>query len=192
MNQREQQRVNREKQIRECCLDLFISHGYAAAGIRDIAKKLNIATGVFFNYFESKEKVYFELIKEGADSQKFIKQMLSVNENPIQTLRDVADKVLCVFGENGRSLKLFVLMMQAYWSNATPEVIKSLLKDYDLITPTVSLISAGQETGQIREGEPKALSAAFWSALQGLALNKSISPDLPFPKSDWIVAILKP
>jgi AcrR family transcriptional regulator len=65
LNKREQQRMERRQQILECSLDMIIGRGYEAMKIRDIARKLNISTGLFFNYFESKEKVYEELIKLG-------------------------------------------------------------------------------------------------------------------------------
>ncbi|WP_411677468.1 TetR/AcrR family transcriptional regulator [Caproicibacter sp.] len=192
MRLREQQRISREKQIRDCSLDLFISQGYVSTGIRDIAQKLQIATGVFFNYYESKEKIYFELIKEAVEGQKYIEQMLLQTENPIDTLQKVTETALSVFEKNDRSLKLFVLIMQAFWSAATPDSVKELLNNYDLITPTATLISIGQKVGQTRQGDPLALSNAYWSAIQGIALNKSLLQELPFPKSDWIVAILKP
>lgn len=191
MKLREQQRVARQKQIRDCCLDFFISQGYSSTGIRDIANHLHIATGVFFNYYESKEKIYCDLIGEAMEGQQYLKQILLQMENPLETLQKVTETALNVFKTNDRSLRLFVLIMQAFWSTATPDSVKELLQHYDLITPTAALITAGQKVGQIRLGDPMALSNAYWSAIQGLALNRSLSPELPFPESEWITAILK-
>ena len=57
-NKREQQRDDRRIEILNCSLNMLVSRGFAAMRIRDIADQLGISIGLFFNYFESKEKVY--------------------------------------------------------------------------------------------------------------------------------------
>jgi len=48
-------------------LDLFVHKGYAATKVADITGEAKISTGLFFPYFESKEKIYEELIRMGLE-----------------------------------------------------------------------------------------------------------------------------
>ena len=82
------------------------------------------------------------------EGQHYLEQILLQTGNPIETLQKFTETALSVFRTNDRSLKLFVLIMQAFWSTATPDSVKELLQHYDLITPTAALISAGQKAGR--------------------------------------------
>ena len=49
----------------------------------------------------------------------------------------------------------------------------------------------GQQQGSIREGDPMALSVAFWTAIQGVAMATALQPGVPVPQADWIVDIIR-
>ncbi|MDI3527607.1 MAG: hypothetical protein PWR03_1790 [Tenuifilum sp.] len=58
-------RKQRIAQIMEAALDVFAHKGYHTATIADIAKKANIAKGLIYNYFESKEDLLYKLVMHG-------------------------------------------------------------------------------------------------------------------------------
>ena len=70
---------------------MIISRGYDAMKIRDIADKLNISTGLFFNYFESKEKANEELVKIGLSGPENVLKLIS-NLNVIDPVLPVIIK----------------------------------------------------------------------------------------------------
>ena len=65
MESRKEQKEKRRAQILNAALELFISKGYSSTKISDIAQHVGVSTGLMFHYFESKEKLYEELIKMG-------------------------------------------------------------------------------------------------------------------------------
>ena len=43
----------------------------------------------------------------------------------------------------------------------------------------------------MRDGDPVALSIAFWAAIQGIAEELAVYPDMPCPEPEWIVDIVR-
>lgn len=84
---REKQRVERRQQILECGLDMIVSRGFEATKIRDIADKLQISVGLFFNYFESKETLYEELVKIGLSGPASVLELNTDEIEPIALLK---------------------------------------------------------------------------------------------------------
>jgi AcrR family transcriptional regulator len=93
-NKREKQRFERREQILHCSLDMIISRGFEAMKIRDIAQRLNISTGLFFNYFESKEQVYEELVRIGLSGPAGVLELNVNNIAPIDLFEKMAEYIL--------------------------------------------------------------------------------------------------
>ncbi len=191
MNKREQQRSERREQILNCSLDLFISRGYEATKIRDIAEQLGISTGLFFNYFESKEKVYEELIQIGLSGPA---QALELNRSelpPLAIFEQMTAYIFEALKNYSLTARMFLLMSQAIKSKTNPESVTTLLTQFDVTTPLLPVITRGQQLGQIKNGEPVALLMAYWGAVQGIAESYAFHPELPLPEASWVVDILK-
>lgn len=191
MKKREQQRQDRKNQILMCSLDMLISRGYEAMKIRDIANELGISTGLFFNYFESKEKIYEELISYGLKGPENILAIISDETSPTAILEKMSAAIFNALKSDSMTAKMFVLMSQSMKTEAIPERIKEMLKDFDSITPVIPLIQRGQELGEIKAGDPAALAVAYWGAVQGIAEIHAMQPELPLPESNWVVDILR-
>jgi hypothetical protein len=86
---------------------------------------------------------------------------------------------------------MFVLMAQAQCNEVAPESVKKLLVENDSLNLSVKKIKQGQRNGTIRKGNPAALALTFWGALQGIAEQMAINPDLPIPDNEWIVDIIR-
>jgi AcrR family transcriptional regulator len=183
--------MERRQQILECSLDMIISRGYEAMKIRDIAKKLNISTGLFFNYFESKEKVYEELIKLGISGPENVLKMNIDGIDPIELFEKMTSAIFEYLKADPFTGKMFLLMAQTIRLESAPESVKNLVAHMDSVTPILPVIVKGQQMGEIKQGDPVALAIAYWGAVQGVAETFALCPDMPLPESDWIVDILR-
>lgn len=189
LNKRQEQKEQRRKKILSVSLDLFIHNGYNATKILDIAKKADMSMGLFFHYFESKEKVYEELVQIGlAGTQGFMK---FDEESPLLFFETVTTNIFSMLKEQPDLAKIFVFMAQAQHNELAPEAVKEMLLKVNNIKLSISLIEAGQRKGLIRKGNPKALSTAFWCSIQGIAEELALHPSTPAPEANWIVAILR-
>jgi len=190
MTKRDEQREQRRREILMFSLDVFIKRGFSATKIRDIAKELNVSVGLFFHYYESKEKIYEELVKIALDGTKAVMEVPE-KSSPIEVFEEIAKLVFKELKSDPMSAKLFLLMKQTMNNEAIPQKIKDILFQVNSIQTSVPIILEGQKQGVIRKGNPVALSLAFWSSIQGIAETMVCNPELPYPEGEWVVDILR-
>lgn len=189
MGKREEQKVKRRMEILEAALRIFVKKGYAAAQIKDIAAEAGMSAGLMFHYFESKEKLYEELILYGLSKTQ--DAMSLETADPLEFFEECASQVLRAAREQPSVTLMFVFMAQAQRSEGIPEAAKKLAAGVNNINECVPLIEAGQKTGTIRQGDALALSNAFWCSLQGIMEQAAMHPELPLPEAEWLADILR-
>ena len=185
---RKEQGEKRREEILAVALDLFIRKGYAATRTLDISKAVGVSEGLLFHHFETKEKLYEELIRRGVKTPQSFFSLWAAD--PL-TFFEQAAVFLDVIKNQPITAKMFVLMYQASYSEAPSPVVKELLKQMDHIPQSIPFIKAGQKNKTIRDGDPQALSIAFWSAVNGIAANMALMPDAPCPEPEWVMDILR-
>ncbi|KLU60160.1 putative HTH-type transcriptional regulator YfiR [Peptococcaceae bacterium CEB3] len=189
MGVREEQKEKRREEILTAGLNLFIRKGYAATKISDIAERVGMSVGLLFHYFESKEKLYEALIALGISGPMSV--IAPTDMEPLEFFERTAEQIFHYIQTDPFVAQMFVLMSQAFYNEAVPPSIKELLMGFDIYTPTTLLIQKGQADGTIREGDPYALAIAYWCAIQGIAEQLALNPDVPCPESDWIVDMIR-
>lgn len=189
MTTRSEQKEKRRQDILLAGLELFIHKGFSATKISDIAARVNMSVGLLFHYFKSKEHLYEELILLGMSGPKSIMQ--NDMSDPLSFFETTARQILGYASGDPLTAKMFVLMKQVQYNDAIPESVKSIIKSEDTIKQTSLLMELGQKNGTIREGNPIALSLAYWAAIQGICEELAINPESPCPESDWIVDIIR-
>lgn len=189
MTSRLEQKEKRRQDILIAALELFIHKGFAATKISDIAARVNMSVGLLFHYFKSKEHLYEELIMLGMSGPKTI--MLNDKSDPLAFFETTARQIFEYASNDALTAKMFVLMKQVQYSDAVPESVKLILENEDTMTQTSLIMEQGQKNGTIREGNPMALSLAYWAAVQGVCEELAINPAFPCPESDWIVDIIR-
>ena len=189
METRKEQKEKRRQDIICAALDLFVSKGYTATKIADIAKRVNMSTGLLFHYFESKEKLYEELVMMGLTGTAY---PLEHNYDcAIDYFTNFTAQLFEFMEQQPIVAKFFVLMADAQRSDATPLHIKDIAMQVNTIEAFVPIVERGQKEGTIREGNPIEISNAFWCSIQGIAEKYAVNQEIALPKADWIVAIIK-
>jgi AcrR family transcriptional regulator len=61
---RERTKAANRAAILAAALDVFAEQGYEAAGVRDIIRRTDLASGTFYNYFPDKEAIFRALVEE--------------------------------------------------------------------------------------------------------------------------------
>ena len=82
-------------------------------------------------------------------------------------------------------------MMQVCNQEPVTEKIGELVKKITNVEDSIPIIKKGQEVGEIKDGDPLALSVAFWGAIQGIAESYAMDPTLPLPESSWVVDMIR-
>ncbi len=188
MTRKEQKEIRRQE-ILEKSLDLFISRGYASTKISDIAEAVNMSQGLLFHYFESKEALFLELISIGINGTNYMMDLQGIDA--LVFFEKSVEYILNLPKMSMFYVKMFVLMWQTLKNETLPDEIKDKLKQTQTFESCVPLIEQGQANKTIKEGNPLALSLAFWSAIQGTIETLAYWPEYPIPEADWFIDILR-
>ncbi|MBD8916999.1 MAG: TetR/AcrR family transcriptional regulator [Lachnospiraceae bacterium] len=189
METRKEQKERRRQEIIHAALELFVGRGYAATKITDIAKRANMSTGLMFHYFDSKEKLYEELIRMGLEGTAYPGEQKC--EHAIDFFVNCTEALFAYMKEQPVVAKFFVLMAEAQRSEATPEHIQEIAMKVNVIEQFVPIIEWGQKEGTIKEGSPLVISNAFWCSIQGIAERFATNQDIELPEAEWIVDIVR-
>lgn len=189
MPTREEQKEQRRMEIIIAALHLFETRGYAATKVSDIAERVEMSVGLLFHYFESKEKLYEEIIKIGLQGTK--QSMQYEAKDPLEFFEDALNQILKAIKENQMVAAMFVVMADATRNSATPEHIREIAMQVNNIDRSVEIIERGQSMGVIRPGNPYALSNLFWCTIQGVAEQAANRPEIPLPEVEWILDIIR-
>lgn len=190
MQTRKEKKEQRYHDILNVALDLFIRKGYSATKIKDIADDVDMSVGLLFHYFESKERLYIELIKLGVAGPK---QVLSGIDdiNPLDFFETCAEQTLSYARSSMFTAKMFILMSNAFYNEGIPEEAKAIASSINFYKETMPVITKGQQNGTIRKGDPLSLATAFWTALQGVIQVYALNRDIELPQAEWIVDIIR-
>ena len=185
---RKEQKEERRQQILFKALELFVTKGYQETKISDIAGELGISVGLLFHYYESKEALHYELVKMGVEGTKYPNG--TGFEKAIDYFAGFLKVLLETVKTNPWVSQIFILTSQAR-RPGMPEEARKLAMTIDQIGFSAKVVEKGQKDGSIREGEPVALSAAFWCSVQGIVEQHAYDGTLPLPEADWVTDILR-
>lgn len=189
METRKEQKERRRQEIIYAALELFVSRGYASTKITDIAKRVNMSTGLLFHYFESKEKLYEELVQIGLEGTSYPKEQNC--DHAIDFFAQFTEQLFMYMRQQPVVAKFFVLMAEAQRNEGTPFQIREMAMSVETIEQFVSIVEWGQKEGTIRDGNPRVISNAFWCSIQGIAERYAVNQEIELPEADWVVDIVR-
>lgn len=180
---------DRETQILRAALHLFLDKGFHGTSTREICRRVGISSGLFFHYFPTKEAVYEHLV--GIAAQRMVLDLDAAASDPLGYLTALLERFVGLLATDRRNAALFVFMAQVQRRPGISPVVDGLLEEHDLVRTSVPVIAEAQRRGQVRPGDPLALSAALWSAVQGLAEEVAVHPEYPLPDAAWYVDLIR-
>lgn len=193
MTIRDEQKEQRRVLIFNKAIELFAKKGYAETKIGDIAKAADMSVGLMFHYFESKEKLFEEIVRYGANATNTPREMNF--ENPLDYFEGFLKVMFQYAKEQPRTMYLFVIMGRIQRGEGIPQHIKEIAESVDQIEQSAEVITAGQQYGYFRKGDPYLLAFTFWSSIQGIMERLAAAPEMAengrFPETDWIIDILR-
>ena len=193
MSIREEQKEQRSALIIDKAIELFAKKGYLDTKIGDIAKAADMSVGLMFHYFESKEKLFEEIVRYGTNATNTPREMNF--ENPLDYFEGFLKVLLQYVKEHPQTMYLFVIIGRIQHSEGVPPHIKEIAAGVDQIKQSAEVIAAGQEYGYFREGDPYLLAFTFWSSIQGIMERLASAPELAesgrLPETDWIIDIIR-
>lgn len=82
--------VDKKADILNCARELFSAKGYKDTNVAEITKMAGIATGTFYNYYPSKDKLFMEIyLEENVKLKKSIMDSIDLEADPINVMKEM-------------------------------------------------------------------------------------------------------
>jgi len=167
------EKIKKRNQIIEAAAQVFAKKGYSGAVIADIALEAGIGKGTVYEYFASKEDLFFavfEWFQKKTEKAAAVK-LSALGGSATDRLRALNDSLMGMWDE---IKDVFVLVME-FWAASSATQMRRRFKDafkqlYDDYRRIVSaLIREGIKSGEFRSDvKPEPVAAALvgtWDAL---------------------------
>ncbi len=190
MGKRTEQKENRRQQILLSSLELFVRRGFHKTTVRDIAENCKISVGLLFHYFPTKQDILKELFEMAQEGITYSMERMRDATAPMECFEEITKHILNAFQESPLAASIFMLANQALTSNWLEDT-GDLIPSSKSVEVTALLIQKGQQDNSIKQGNPYSLALCYWGAIQGIAEGLVHYPQIPPPKAQWIIDILR-
>ncbi|WP_176630651.1 TetR/AcrR family transcriptional regulator [Desulfolutivibrio sulfoxidireducens] len=192
----EQNQLQRDAQrtkILSSALGLFVSRGFAATRIVDIAAQAGVSSGLLYHYFRSKDDLLAALLAESLPKMDAAARGLEALEAPVADKIRLALRTL-VRGiqENAETGKHHLLVALVSASKALPDPAREIIERHARGPYRVMerLFATGQQEGTVRDGDPRDMAMLFWALVKGLSIHHAVHGDaLGAPDPDFILPL---
>ena len=185
---RQEQKEARRQAILMKALELFVTKGYYETKINDIAEGVKMSVGLLFHYFDSKEQLFYELVKMGVEGTKYPEEL---GKLPPEQFFDTFLKQCFEFASKQPWVfQMFVLIGQAR-REGMPEDARKLALSISQIEFSAKIIAKGQKSGVFKKGNAMRMSQCFWACVQGVMEQMASDKDFKAPDPGWLTSMLK-
>ena len=159
----------------------FQEKGLHATSMADIAERSGVAKGTLYNFFASKEELYFTLIEEKLHAF-FLYVQDEVNQVAATRREDHAHdpRRVRVLRSQSRVLPDLCLDVERAESTAQQDLGERVHQKYGIILDRVAeIIQAGIEAGEIKPAHPKEMAQALIGMLNAILFELDGGATLP-------------
>jgi AcrR family transcriptional regulator len=182
----------RREQILSAALKVFGKKGFAATKISDIVAGAGMSHGLVYHYFKSKEEIFLTLLKRAMEtSVQSVTQVEALDMPPLEKVRTIARYILGGIESYEDSSYYFLIVLHASVMEVPPEMERLLGSSNVSVQSLTRIIAEGQKAGEMREGDPLAMTIAFFAAIQGLAVYKLAMEGFRMPDPELLISMVK-
>ncbi|MFB6291252.1 MAG: TetR/AcrR family transcriptional regulator [Candidatus Bipolaricaulia bacterium] len=174
----ESEDANKEKMelLFKAATKRFGEDGYSDSTMDSIAEEAGVSKGTLYYYFDSKEELFFELLRDWLEKFDRYLDDLTDQSSPVEELTEFHRTMISTVEETASLGKL----MLEFWANASrkkklEELLSDMLSKYR--RRTARLIEKGIEEGTFRQVDPWEASSALVAAYDGLWFHWLLDPD---------------
>ena len=172
---------DKKTDIFNCGRELFYSKGFKDTNISDITKVLGIGVGTFYNYYASKEKLFFEIyFKENETLKKRIMESLNLNDDPVTLVKEFVSQNLKAMNSN-------LILKEWYNRDISSQLEQNYSDDNKKKDDSVQLfysdlLRTWKDEGKIRADIDDEIILAFFNSLAYIDSHKKDIGTQYFPQ----------
>lgn len=170
-NDKEKQVI--KKELVEKGKELFNNFGLKKTSIEDLTKAVGIAQGSFYNFFSSKEELYFEILEkeESLIKSTLMEEFISINDSPREVIESFFTSAFELIDTNIFIKQLYIENNMDVITRKLPseKIINHKKKDAEML---LQLINQWQNKGIIIDKQPEVIVGLIRSILM-ISLHKN-------------------
>ncbi len=159
--------VDRRRQILDAAVRVFAHQGFNACRVSDIAREANVAYGLVYHYFDSKDEVLNELfVERWSLLLQAIEEIDSRPVPPREKLDAVAGFIIDSYRHDPELMKVIIIEVTRAANSFTRTHLPEIRQAYDLIA---KIVRDAQSAGVFRaDVDPDFASMWFYGAIEQL------------------------
>jgi AcrR family transcriptional regulator len=165
----------KKKAVLLAAREVFAKKGLAASTIDDVARQAGIGKGTIYEYFRSKDDIFFGLFEEMKQELHRRIFEIEVSLPPKEKLRRLVTSALLAF-EQWRDFGYILLDFWAMHKDGTSTRIRFDEIYDDARTNVSAVIREGIKTGDFRKVNPQHAASALIAVFDGLLLQWIFNP----------------
>lgn len=166
-SRKERERQQHRQEILSAALHLFAEKGFHNVSMQEVAAAAEFATGTLYNFFSSKEDLFFELLLVTAEeSLRLILPTLEGHGNERDRLSRFIRIHAKIAHEQAAALRLYLLEVRGRYLPGPRIEAKRKEIDARIIVPLSHLIASGVRSGQFNEIDPVVGAKCLMATLQ--------------------------
>jgi AcrR family transcriptional regulator len=164
--------TDKREEIKKCAKELFSEKGFKDTNIAEVTKLAGVATGTFYNYYPSKDKLFMELfLEENVKHKKKILERIDMAADPLTVINQMMFENQRGFAENPIlkewfNKEVFQRIEKCYREENGIEY-SGFLYDFFL-----DVVKKWQAEGKVRDDIPPDMMMAIFSALVNIDTHK--------------------
>lgn len=150
-----EKRIIEEKLLKKA-KEFFSKYGFKKTGIRELTSAVGVANGTFYQFFSSKEEIFFKVLKQESDKirEKIFEKILIYKDNPIKALKCLFYSMIEELESNPMMKKILLQEeVEIITRKLTPEQIK-IQREASLI-PLTTIAKQWKQEGLLQDVEPE-------------------------------------
>jgi len=184
---REIKRERKREKILEAAAELFSTKHYHEVMMDDVAKLISVAKGTVYNYFTSKEELYFTIMHTRMENLlSLLKQKIETEKNSIDSLRAFVVHLYMFMMKH----KKFFLIYQRETLNGDNSFCEDLISLEKQMNQMISqIISRGETEGVFRKVDEEFAISLIFGSIYGAVqrgINSNLSNDLVVKEKEEI------
>ncbi|MBM4307441.1 MAG: TetR/AcrR family transcriptional regulator [Deltaproteobacteria bacterium] len=190
---KEREHLTRRKEILQAAEKVFAAKGFFHTTMNEIAQVAEFGTGTLYNFFKSKEDLYFTLIDEKTDEiNRLVKTELSRKTSAIERIKKILILELEFIEQNRDFFRIYTSEGSRFEWTVKDDCGKKIHdKMVDYIQLLAQVLKEGMKTNELKPLNPLDLAHAFEGIVHSFIFEWLISPE-PYPlvsKADTILEI---
>ncbi|MCM2998958.1 TetR/AcrR family transcriptional regulator [Paenibacillus cellulositrophicus] len=169
--QNEEIRRQRQQEILQAAMRVYVEKGYAASEVSDIADRAGLAHGLVFYYFKNKKNLFRALYEHMMEESRRYTDAFFAQDRPVLELLETYARIVCErVLENPVMSRFYMRISHDIHFLYTPDEISPFDWVKGFMLPMTRTIDRGIAEGEIRKGDAHLMAMQFWGSVsQGMA-----------------------